>query len=182
MNKVLGVAPETSAALAFKIPYSRWSDSDASTKNAAELLLYRSNLLGTDLTITNFGGGNTSAKLAGTDPLTRQPVQVLWVKGSGGDLGSMRLEGFSTLYLERLLQLQALYEGLEREDDMVAFLPHCTFGLNARAASIDTPLHALLPFLYVDHVHPDAIIALAASSSGESAAREIWRGAVGWLP
>jgi rhamnulose-1-phosphate aldolase/alcohol dehydrogenase len=182
MSKVLGVAPETSAALAFKIPHSRWSDSDASAKNAAELLLYRSNLLGADLTITNFGGGNTSAKLAGTDPLTGQPVQVLWVKGSGGDLGSMRLDGFSTLYLERLLQLQKLYEGFEREDDMVAFLPHCTFGLNSRAASIDTPLHALLPFLHVDHVHPDAIIALAASSSGESAAREIWRGAVGWLP
>ena len=134
MNKVLGVAPETSAALAFKIPCSRWSDSEASTKNAADLLLYRSNLLGADLAITNFGGGNASAKLAGTDPLTRRPVQVLWVTGSGGDLGSMRLEGFSTLYLERLLQLQALYEGLEREDDMVAFLDRIE---NANANSPD---------------------------------------------
>ncbi|HEY0746331.1 MAG TPA: bifunctional rhamnulose-1-phosphate aldolase/short-chain dehydrogenase [Steroidobacteraceae bacterium] len=182
MSKVLGVAHETSAALPFNIPYGRWSDSDAAVRNDAELLLYRSNLLGADLTITNFGGGNTSAKLEGTDILTRQTVQVLWVKGSGGDLGSMQLDGFSTLYLERLLQLRALYEGLEREDAMVAFLPHCTFGLNARAASIDTPLHAMLPFPHVDHVHPDAIIALAASSSGESAVREIWRGAVGWLP
>jgi rhamnulose-1-phosphate aldolase/alcohol dehydrogenase len=182
MTNVLEVAPETRSALPFKIPLSRWSDADASSKTDAELLQYRSNLLGSDLTVTNFGGGNTSAKLVGQDPLTRQSVRVLWVKGSGGDLGSMKLDGFATLYLDRLLQLESLYAGAEHEDDMVAMLPHCAFGLNSRAASIDTPLHGFLPFLHVDHVHPDAVIALAASSSGESAAREVWRGAVGWLP
>jgi rhamnulose-1-phosphate aldolase/alcohol dehydrogenase len=182
MSNVLEAAAAARAASPFKIPPNRWSDAGTAAKNPAELLLYRSNLLGADLTVTNFGGGNTSAKLSGVDPLNRQPVQVLWVKGSGGDLGSMKLDGFSTLYLDRLLQLEALYEGAEREDDMVAFLPHCTFALNARAASIDTPLHALLPFTHIDHVHPDAVIALAASSNGESVARELWKGAVGWLP
>jgi rhamnulose-1-phosphate aldolase/alcohol dehydrogenase len=182
MTNVLQVAPETRSALPFKIPLSRWSDADASSKTEAELLLYRSNLLGADLTVTNFGGGNTSAKLVDQDPLTRQSVRVLWVKGSGGDLGSMNLDGFSTLYLDRLLRLESLYAGAEHEDEMVTMLPHCAFGLNSRAASIDTPLHGFLPFPHVDHVHPDAVIALAASSSGESAAREVWRGTVGWLP
>ncbi len=148
----------------------------------SELLLYRSNLLGSDLTVTNFGGGNTSAKLTGVDPLTGQEVAVLWVKGSGGDIGSMKLDGFSTLYLDKLLSLESLYRGVEHEDEMVGYLPHCTFNLNPRAASIDTPLHAYLPFAHVDHVHPDAIIALAASSGGEVATREIWGGKIGWLP
>ncbi len=147
-----------------------------------ELLLYRSNLLGSDLTVTNFGGGNTSAKLTAVDPLTGQEVPVLWVKGSGGDIGSMRLDGFSTLYLNKLLGLEFLYRGVEHEDEMVEYLPHCTFNLNPRAASIDTPLHAYLPFAHVDHVHPDAIIALAASSGGEAATKEIWGGKIGWLP
>lgn len=147
-----------------------------------ELLLYRSNLLGSDLTVTNFGGGNTSAKLTAVDPLTGQEVPVLWVKGSGGDIGSMRLDGFSTLYLDKLLGLEFLYRGVEHEDEMVEYLPHCTFNLNPRAASIDTPLHAYLPFAHVDHVHPDAIIALAASSGGEAATKEIWGGKIGWLP
>lgn len=147
----------------------------------AELLLYRSNLLGADLTVTNFGGGNTSAKLHDRDSLTGEIVDVLWVKGSGGDLGSMKLDGFSTLYLKKLLALETLYRGVEHEDEMVGYLPHCTFNLNPRAASIDTPLHAYLPFAHIDHVHPDAIIALAASSSGEAATREIWNGSVGWL-
>ena len=106
-------------------------------------------------------------------------VDVLYVKGSGGDLGSMGLDGFATLYLDKLLQLQPLYRGVEHEDDMVALLPHCTFNLNPRAASIDTPLHALLPFAHIDHVHPDAIIALAASSNGEAATREIYGDSVG---
>lgn len=108
----------------------------------AELLLYRSNLLGSDRRITNFGGGNTSAKLRGKDPLTGQEVDVLWVKGSGGDLGTMKLEGFSTLYLEKLWALPELYRGREDEDRMVGLYPHCTFSLNPRAPSIDTPLHA----------------------------------------
>jgi rhamnulose-1-phosphate aldolase/alcohol dehydrogenase len=169
-------------AIPFATPSSRWSDEVAEGLSPAELLLYRSNLLGSDLTVTNFGGGNTSAKLTETDPLTGENVPVLWVKGSGGDIGSMQLDGFSTLYLDKLLGLEALYRGVEHEDEMVGYLPHCTFNLNPRAASIDTPLHAYLPFAHVDHVHPDAIIALAASSGGEAATREIWGGKIGWLP
>jgi rhamnulose-1-phosphate aldolase/alcohol dehydrogenase len=168
-------------ALPFAVPENRWTGA-VEGKSQAELLLYRSNLLGSDLSVTNFGGGNTSAKLLETDPLTRDTVPVLWVKGSGGDLGSMGLDGFATLYVKKLLGLEALYRGMEHEDELVAYLPHCTFNLNARAASIDTPLHAFLPFTHIDHVHPDAVIALAASSGGESAAREIWGGLVGWLP
>jgi rhamnulose-1-phosphate aldolase/alcohol dehydrogenase len=146
------------------------------------LLLYRSVLLGSDLTVTNFGGGNTSAKLVGIDPLSGESVPVLWVKGSGGDLGSMGLDGFATLYQERLLGIERHYGGPADDDKMVGYLPHCTFGLNPRAASIDTPLHGLLPFAHIDHVHPDAIIALAAATGGEAATREIWSGRIGWLP
>jgi rhamnulose-1-phosphate aldolase/alcohol dehydrogenase len=174
--------PVVAAALPFAVPANRWSETEAATKSPAELLLYRSNLLGSDLTVTNFGGGNTSAKLTEIDPLTGEPVQVLWVKGSGGDIGSMKRDGFSTLYQEKLLGLAAHYAGPEDDDKMVGYLPHCTFNLNARAASIDTPLHSLLPFAHVDHVHPDAIIALAASSGGEAATQDIWGGKVGWLP
>ena len=170
------------AALPFSLPANRWDETLAAAKSPAELLLYRSHLLGSDLTVTNFGGGNTSAKLAEQDPLTGETVPVLWVKGSGGDIGSMKLDGFSTLYLDKLLGLEKLYRGVEFEDEMVGFLPHCTFNLNPRAASIDTPLHGYLPFAHVDHVHPDAVIALAASSGGEAATRAIWGGAVGWLP
>ena len=171
----------STTAIPFATPSSRWSDEVAEGLSPAELLLYRSNLLGSDLTVTNFGGGNTSAKLTETDPLTCESVPVLWVKGSGGDIGSMRLDGFSTLYLDKLLGLEALYGGIEHEDEMVRYFPHCTFSLNPRAPSIDTPLHAFLPFIHVDHVHPDAIIALAASSGGEAATKAIWGGNVGWL-
>ncbi|ARS26143.1 bifunctional rhamnulose-1-phosphate aldolase/short-chain dehydrogenase [Sphingomonas sp. KC8] len=170
------------AALSFSVPTDRWSSEDAATKSAEDLLLYRSNLLGSDLTVTNFGGGNTSAKIEARDPLTGEAVNVLWVKGSGGDIGSMKLDGFSSLYLDKLLGLEALYRGVAHEDEMVAYLPHCTFNLNPRAASIDTPLHGYLPFAHIDHVHPDAIIALAASSDGEAATKMIWGGAIGWLP
>lgn len=174
--------PPDAAALLFAIPANRWSDEEAVGKSPENLLLYRSNRLGSDLTVTNFGGGNTSAKLDARDPLTGETVPVLWVKGSGGDIGSMKLDGFSTLYQDKLLGLEKLYRGLEHEDEMVGYLPHCTFALNPRAASIDTPLHSYLPFAHVDHVHPDAIIALAASSEGEAATKAIWGGAVGWLP
>ncbi|UKK85607.1 bifunctional rhamnulose-1-phosphate aldolase/short-chain dehydrogenase [Sphingopyxis sp. BSN-002] len=182
MPDLLDVTPESRAALLFAIPANRWSDEEARDKMPEDLLLYRSNCLGSDLTVTNFGGGNTSAKLDGLDPLTGETVPVLWVKGSGGDIGSMKLDGFSTLYLDKLLGLESLYRGHAHEDEMVGYLPHCTFALNPRAASIDTPLHACLPFAHVDHVHPDAIIALAASSEGEAATQAIWGGAVGWLP
>ena len=172
----------TAGAIPFAVPQSRWDADRAAGLTPEQLLLYRSNLLGSDLTVTNFGGGNTSAKLSGTDPLTGQPVDVLWVKGSGGDIGSMALDGFATLYQDKLLALGAHYAGPDDDDTMVGYLPHCTFNLNGRAASIDTPLHALLPFAHVDHVHPDAIIALAASSGGEAATQEIWGGRIGWLP
>lgn len=168
-------------ATPFGLPDTRWSESVAAGRSPAELLLYRSNLLGSDLTVTNFGGGNTSAKITERDPLTGEEVEVLWVKGSGGDIGSMDMDGFSTLYLDKLLALEKLYRGEAHEDEMVGFLPHCTFNLNPRAASIDTPLHAYLDYRHIDHVHPDAIIALAASSGGEQATQEIWNGDVGWL-
>lgn len=170
------------AATPFAVPASRWDDALAAKLTEQERLLYRSNLLGSDLTVTNFGGGNTSAKIMEIDPLTGEQVEVLWVKGSGGDIGSMKLDGFATLYQAKLLGLEDHYNGPDDDDKMVGYLPHCTFNLNGRAASIDTPLHSLLPFAHVDHVHPDAIIALAASSGGEAATKEIWQGKIGWLP
>lgn len=160
---------------------SRWDERHAATLTPAELLRYRSNLLGSDLRITNFGGGNTSAKLTERDPLTSKDVTVLWVKGSGGDLGSMQLDGFATLYQEKLDGLKALYGGPAEEDAMVGYLPHCTFNLNPRAASIDTPLHGFLPYAHVDHMHPDAVIAIAASQNSRALTREIYGDSVGWL-
>jgi rhamnulose-1-phosphate aldolase/alcohol dehydrogenase len=160
----------------------RWNDADAADLDEPGLLLYRSNLLGSDLRITNFGGGNTSAKLRMTDPLTGAPVTVLWVKGSGGDLGSMRRDGFSTLYLDRLESLKQLYRGLAHEDEMVALFNHCTFNLNPRPTSIDTALHAFVPHPHVDHVHADAVIAIAACSNAEELTRKVFGGAIGFLP
>ena len=125
-------------ALPFQIPVSRWSEEQAAGLSPAQLLLYRSNLLGSDLTVTNFGGGNTSAKIRDTDPLTAEEVDVLWFKGSGGDLGSMKRDGFSTLYMPKLLGLEQKYRGVAYEDEMVGYLPHCTFNLNPRPASIST--------------------------------------------
>src|SRR5579862_8576123 len=154
-----------SEATRFAVPESRWSDATAAKLSPEELLLYRSNLLGSDLTITNFGGGNTSGKIAGKDPLTGAPVQVLWVKGSGGDIGSMKLDGFATLYMDKLLSLKSIYRGIEHEDEMVRLYDHCTFNLNPRATSIDTPLHGFIPHSHVDHVHADAVIAIAASEN-----------------
>lgn len=165
----------------FVIPKSKWDDAHANSLNEAQKLLYRSNLLGSDLTITNFGGGNTSAKIIAKDPLTNKDVETLWVKGSGGDIGSMKMDGFAALYLDKLLALEGLYEGPNFEDKMVDYLPHCAFNLNPRAASIDTPLHAYLPFAHIDHLHPDSIIALAASNGGKAAALKLWGGKIGWL-
>ena len=161
---------------------NRWNEADAATLDEPGLLLYRSNLLGSDLRVTNFGGGNTSAKVKMAEPLTGEIVEVLWVKGSGGDLGSMKLDGFSTLYMERLQHLKKIYRGLAHEDEMVAKLNHCTFNLNPRAASIDTPLHAYLPFTHVDHMHPDALIAIAAAKNSKKLTEEIFKGEIGWLP
>jgi len=161
---------------------NRWDDALAATLNPAQLLLYRSNLLGSDKRVTNFGGGNTSAKLIERDPLSGEDVPVLWVKGSGGDLGTMKLEGFATLYLDKLLRLPARYHGPEDEDQMVGLYAHCAFNLNARAASIDTPLHALVARPHIDHMHPDAIIAIAASADSRALTEKLFGQSIGWLP
>ncbi|MVA78418.1 bifunctional rhamnulose-1-phosphate aldolase/short-chain dehydrogenase [Agrobacterium vitis] len=161
---------------------NRWDDVYAETLDEAGKLLYRSNLLGADKRITNYGGGNTSAKVMETDPLTGQTVKVLWVKGSGGDVGTIKLDGFATLYQDKLEALKAIYQGVHDEDRMVGFLPHCTFNLNPRAASIDTPLHGFVPFTHVDHMHPDAIIAIAASKNSKDLTQVIFGDEIGWLP
>jgi rhamnose utilization protein RhaD (predicted bifunctional aldolase and dehydrogenase)/NAD(P)-dependent dehydrogenase (short-subunit alcohol dehydrogenase family) len=153
----------------------RWDDRVARDLDGPELLRYRSNLLGSDLRITNFGGGNTSAKLVQPDPLDGTPQEVLWVKGSGGDLGSIQRSGFATLHLRRLHALRERYRGAAHEDEMVELYPLCTFGRNPVAASIDTPLHGFLPFAHVDHLHPDWGIALAAAASGREKLDELNR-------
>jgi rhamnulose-1-phosphate aldolase/alcohol dehydrogenase len=161
---------------------SRWDDTAAAGLSEPETLRYRSNLLGSDPRITNYGGGNTSSKIAMTDALTRRSVQVLWVKGSGGDVGTIGLDGFATLDMDKLRSLQALYQGPAAEDEMVGLYPHCTHGLNPRAASIDTPLHGLIDKPHVDHMHPDAVIAIAACADSRELTATIWGGEIGWLP
>lgn len=170
-----------------KLLQDLWSDARASepASDGLALLTYRSNLLGADLRITNFGGGNTSSKLEMTDPFTGQPVQVLAVKGSGGDLGSIKASGFALLYMDRLNQLKSIYRGEKYEDEMVGFYPACTFGSNTVPASIDTPLHAFLPFPHVDHLHPDWAIAIAASANGKEKMEEFnarFGHKLAWLP
>ncbi len=159
-----------------------WDNGKAAGMSEPELLLYRSNLLGADKRITNYGGGNTSAKVMQKDLLTGETVEVLWVKGSGGDVGTIKLDGFATLYMSKLEALKGLYRGVEHEDEMVGYLPHCTFNLNARAASIDTPLHAYVPRRHVDHMHADAIIAIAAAKDSRALTQEVFGEEIGWLP
>ncbi|WP_299598825.1 bifunctional rhamnulose-1-phosphate aldolase/short-chain dehydrogenase [uncultured Tateyamaria sp.] len=161
---------------------NRWDNNAAAGLSESELLLYRSNILGADKRVTNYGGGNTSAKVMETDPLTGQEVEVLWVKGSGGDIGSMTRDDFATLYMDKLHALKSLYRGVDFEDEMVGYLPHCTFRLNPRTASIDTPLHAYVPRTHVDHVHADAIIAIAASENSKALTQDIFSDRIGWLP
>src|SRR6266446_7932152 len=163
----------------------RWDDQVAKSLDGAELLRYRSNLLGSDLRITNFGGGNTSSKLEQVDPVDGLVKQVLWVKGSGGDLGSIRRAGFATLYMDKLLALEKAYRGVDLEDEMVEMYPLCTFGNNPVAASIDTSLHGFLRFPHVDHLHPDWGIALAASANGKIKMEEFnkeFGHKLAWLP
>jgi rhamnulose-1-phosphate aldolase/alcohol dehydrogenase len=161
---------------------SLWDDATAESLDEPGKLLYRSNLLGADLRITNFGGGNTSAKVVHKDPLTGKDVTVLWVKGSGGDLGSMKLDGFATLYMDKLDSLKSLYTSLDQEDAMVHALNHCIFNLNPRAPSIDTCLHGYVPWAHVDHVHCDAVIAIAASADSERLTKEVFGDEMGYLP
>jgi len=166
-----------------------WDDAKASKLDAVGRLVYRSNLLGSDQRVTNTGGGNTSSKITETDPLTGKPVEVLWVKGSGGDLRTSTRENFSSLYQDKLVGLQSLYaarkdKGLKSpaEDEMVGMYTHTTFNLNPRASSIDTPLHSFIPGKFVDHMHPNAIIAIAASQNCEKLTREIFGDAMAYVP
>lgn len=166
-----------------------WDDGKASHLSPAETLVFRSNILGADQRITNTGGGNTSAKLVERDPLTGEDVEVLWVKGSGGDLRTSTLANFASLYQGKLIRLQDLYAAQSprgpkttAEDRMVGYYPHCTFNLNPRAASIDTPLHSFIPYRHVDHMHPNAVIAVAASRRSKELTREIFGSRVGWTP
>jgi rhamnulose-1-phosphate aldolase/alcohol dehydrogenase len=166
-----------------------WDDAKAASLDPVGRLVYRSNLLGSDQRITNTGGGNTSSKLVEKDPLSSLPVQVLWVKGSGGDLRTSKRENFSSLYQDKLVGLKASYavrtdKGLKSpaEDDMVGMYTHATFNLNSRAPSIDTPLHSFLPGKHVDHMHPNAIIAIAAAESCERLTGEIFKGRMAYVP
>ena len=155
---------------------------DAIGDDQVELFLYRSNILGADLRITNFGGGNTSCKTIEKDPITNEEVEVMWIKGSGGDIGTLKRNGIAGLYNQRLHELKKVYRGLEYEDEMVALFNHCIFDLESRAPSIDTPLHGLLPFKHIDHLHPDALIAIAAAKDSEKITKEIWGDTMGWVP
>jgi len=173
------------ASPSLKFLDDRWDPAVADTLDEPELLRYRSNLLGSDLRLTNFAGGNTSSKIDQVDPLTGQTVKVLWVKGSGGDLGSIQRSGFATLYLDKLLALEHLYRGQDTEDEMVEMYALCSFRNNPVASSIDTPLHGFLPFAHVDHLHPDWGIALAASANGKQKMEEFNREfdhKLVWLP
>ena len=146
------------------------------------LLIYRSNLLGADLRLTNYAGGNTSCKVNQKDPLTGKEVEVMWVKGSGGDLGTLKKSGLAALYVDKLNSLKSIYRGLEHEDEMVALFNHCIYDLDSKAPSIDTPLHGFLPFKHIDHLHPDAIIAIAAAKDGEQITKELFGGKLAWVP
>lgn len=160
-----------------------WDEKKAAALEGDEigLLLYRSNMLGADLRITNYGGGNTSCKVMQKDPLTGEDVEVMYIKGSGGDIGTLKRSGLAGLYLEKLQNLKKVYRGLEYEDEMVGLFNHCIYDLNSKAPSIDTPLHAFLPFKHIDHLHPDAAIAIAACKDGERINHELFDGKIGWV-
>ena len=160
-----------------------WDEAKAAELAGDEvaLFIYRSNLLGADLRLTNYGGGNTSVKIIDKDPLTGNNVEVMWIKGSGGDIGTLTKSGCAALYMERLLALENVYEGIEKEDKMVELFNHCIFDLASKAPSIDTPLHGFLPFQHIDHLHPDAAIAIAAAKDGAKITEELFNGEIGWV-
>lgn len=167
----------------FKYVDYLWDDEKAKVLEGDEvaLLLYRSNILGSDLRITNYGGGNTSCKTIEKDPLTGEETEVMWIKGSGGDIGTLKRNGLAALYQERLHDLKKIYRGLEFEDEMVGLFQHCIYDLDSRAPSIDTPLHSFLPFKHIDHLHPDAAIAIAASKDSKKITEELFDGTIGWV-
>ena len=168
----------------FKYVNYLWDEKKAATfkEDEVELLVYRSNLLGADLRLTNYGGGNTSCKAMAKDPLTGAEVEVMWVKGSGGDLGTMQKNGLAALYVDRLRSLKNRYKGLANEDEMVELFNHCIYDIASKAPSIDTALHGFLPFKHIDHLHPDAAIAIAASKEGEKITKELFGGKIAWVP
>ena len=185
----MALALLTNMPNSFQYVFDLWKDSDAARLTGVDRLVYRSNQLGADQRITNTGGGNTSSKLMEKDPLTGEAVEVLWVKGSGGDLRTSTRENFSSLYQQKLIGLQGAYaartdKGLKSaaEDDMVAAYNHTTFNLNPRASSIDTPLHSFIPGKFVDHMHPNAVISIAASARCEELTREIFGGEMAYVP
>lgn len=173
----------SSGAKQFKHVSYLWDEVRAADLAGDEvaLLVYRSNLLGADLRLTNYGGGNTSCKAVAKDPVTGQDVEVMWVKGSGGDLGTMKKSGLAALYVDRLRSLKNIYRGLAHEDEMVELFNHCIYDLNSKAPSIDTPLHAFLPFKHIDHLHPDAAISIAAARDGEKITKKLFNGTIGWV-
>lgn len=160
-----------------------WDETKAAELAGDEvaLLIYRSNLLGADLRLTNYGGGNTSCKVIAKDPLTGKDAEVMWVKGSGGDLGTLKKSGLAALYVDRLRSLKNVYRGIEYEDEMVELFNLCIFDLNSKAPSIDTPLHSFLPFKHIDHLHPDAAIAIAAAKDGKEITAQLFNGTIGWV-
>src|SRR6201746_807385 len=159
-----------------------WDDAKAASMEGDEvaLLIYRSNLLGADLRLTNYGGGNTSCKAMAKDPITGKEEEVMWVKGSGGDIGTLKKSGLAALYVDKLRSLKNVYRGIEHEDEMVELFNHSIFDLNSEAPSIDTPLHGFLPFKHIDHLHPDAAIAIAAAKDGKKITGELFEGTMGW--
>lgn len=160
-----------------------WDEKKAAelTGDEVALLIYRSNLLGADLRLTNYGGGNTSCKAMAKDPLTGKETEIMWVKGSGGDIGTLKKSGLAALYVDRLRSLTNIYRGIQHEDEMVELFNHCIYDLASKAPSIDTPLHGFLPFKHIDHLHPDAAIAIAAAKDGKKITKELFNGTVGWV-
>lgn len=173
----------TNVSNQFKHVSYLWDEVKAASLEGDEvaLLIYRSNLLGADLRLTNYGGGNTSCKAMAKDPLTGEEVEVMWVKGSGGDIGTLKRSGLAALYVDRLRSLKNVYRGIASEDEMVELFNHCIYDLASKAPSIDTPLHGFLPFKHIDHLHPDAAIAIAAAKDGERITKELFNGTIGWV-
>src|SRR6266542_754133 len=164
----------------FEHVHHLWDDAEA-PEDPVDQLVYRSNLLGADGRITNYGGGNTSVKVAGRDPVTDAPLRLLWIKGSGGDLGGLTRAGLAVLDVARVLALERTHRSAGDDDRLAALLPHCETERRGVAPSIDTSLHAVVPHAHVDHVHPDAVIAFATAEGGERLVEDAFGGTVGWL-
>lgn len=169
--------------IAFQHVNYLWDDAKAASfNNEVDLFIYRSNILGADLRITNYAGGNTSCKTTAINPVSGNTEEVMWVKGSGGDIGTLTKKGCAVLYTQKLHELKSRYKGLDFEDEMVGLFNYCLHDLQSAAPSIDTPLHGLLPFKHIDHLHPDAIIAIAAAKDGEQITQQLFKGTIGWIP